>query len=625
MADEMQLPRLVRDLQAGEIKPIERSAHQTRYTFPLTSDLPLERWWGTEILSHEQSSVRLARINGGAAPLLFNHNWDDPIGMLDNGRLEGGRLVVDATFFDTQRADEVRKMIEGGLRNVSAGYEIHTMEESKGNRFTATDWEPLEGSIVTVPADPGVGIGRAKDEQTKPVRVIRAQPSSANPATTIGGTVMSDEKTAAASENAEIKETKGKESVTVTRQEAPKVDALKLEGDRKKAIQQLCRGNSIDSRVEDHWIKSGASLEHVADELLQILEERGKQSSAPAMLGMEKKEVRRYSVLRAMRATLSKDWSKAGLELDAHKAIMARGGLNPRSDNSFFVPMDVQVRDMTAAGASGSNYLVSTDNLAGSFIELLRNESVVLSLGATRLTGLQGNVTIPRQTAASTAYWLADENTAITESQPTIGQVTLTPKNVAALTEVSHQLMQQSDPSAEQLVLNDLGRVLALAADVAALRGSGSSGQPQGIVGTSGVGTFDTDATDPYGDVVAAQVDVGAANALRPGCAYVADLTSAKLLMGRQRFSSTDTPVWDGSLLNAMMAGFPARGTNQMSDNTMLFGLWPTLVIGEWGVLELMMNPYSDFTRGLSAIRAWYTMDVAMRYPAAFTYDATVA
>jgi HK97 family phage major capsid protein len=424
---------------------------------------------------------------------------------------------------------------------------------------------------------------------------------------------MSEHETAAASATAE--------NVT-----AKHVDGVAIEQRRKESILKLCKANHIDQRVEEHWIKTGASLDQVSDELLVILEERGKAASTPAMLGMEKKDVRRYSVLKALRACMTNNWSRAGLELEAHKAIMNRGALNPRSESSFFLPMDVQIRDMTAAGVSGSNYLVATDNLAGSFVELLRNESMVLQLGATRLSGLQGNVTIPRQTAASTAYWLASDGvTQITESQPTIGQITLSPKNVAALTEISHQLIQQSDPSVEQLVMTDLARSIALAADVAALRGSGGSGQPTGITQTSGIGTFDTDSTDTYGDILDAQVDVASANALRPGCAYVSDMLSAALLMKRQRFSSTDTPLWDGSLLQGMMAGFPCRATNQMSNNTMIFGWWPSLIMAEWGVLELVVNPNSDFTRGLSAVRAWYTMDVALRYPAAFSYDSSVA
>ena len=441
---------------------------------------------------------------------------------------------------------------------------------------------------------------------------------------------MATETNAPAGDTAE-NETKPAVRVEHVRSEPAKVNAVEIEQKRKVAVENLCRANRIDPRVQAHWIGTGASLEQVSEELVSILEERSKQvESSPALLGLSKQEVRRYSVLRALRAIHAKDWSKAGLELEAHKAIMTRGGLNPRSENSIYVPMDIQVRspaqrDMTVAGVSGSNYLVSTDNLAGSFIELLRNESVALQMGATRLSGLQGNVTIPKQSAASTAYWLADETTQITESQPTIAQVTLTPKNVAALTEISHQLMQQSSPDVEQLVISDLARVVALAADVAALRGTGNAGQPQGITATSGIGSFDTDGTDTLGDILNPQADVAAANALRAGCGYVADPASAALLMARARFSGGDTPIWNGNMLRGEMVGFPCMSSNQMASATMIFGWWPSLIIGEWGVLELMVNPYSDFTRGLSAIRAWYTMDVALRYAGAFSYDATVA
>lgn len=575
-----------------------------------SSELAYERWWGVEILSHDADAVTLDRLNNGAN-VLVNHDAGDWVGVVENARIDGdrkGRATV--RFGNSERAREVWQDVRDGiLRSVSVGYSIDDMQVTRQggkdgpDEYTVTRWTPYEISLVTIPADPGVGVGRS------------ASPAAAQAASPRQEDIMSQQENAAASVTAE--------SVTP---ELKKIDGVAIEQRRKESILKLCKANHIDTRVEEHWIKTGASLDQVSDELLVILEERSKAASTPAMLGMEKKDVRRYSVLKALRAVMSKDWSRAGLELEAHKSIMSRGALNPRSESSFFVPMDVQVRDMTAAGVSGSNYLVATDNLAGSFIEMLRNESVVLSLGATRLTGLQGNVTIPRQTAASTAYWLASDGvTQITESQPTIGQVTLSPKNVAALTEISHQLMQQSDPSAEQLVMTDLSRVLALAADVAALRGSGGSGQPQGIVGTSGIGAFDTDSSDTYGDILDPQNDVAAANALRPGCAYVADPASAILLMKRQRFSSTDTPLWDGSLLAGMMAGFPCRATNQMSANTMIFGWWPSLIMAEWGVLELMVNPFSDFTRGLSAIRAWYTMDVALRYPAAFSYDATVA
>lgn len=625
---EQKRPRLVRDFGAAVIERRDNSERRS-ISFAASSEEPIDRFFGTEILSHQPKAVRLGRITSGAAPLLFNHNWNDPVGMVTAGRLADGRLVVDAEFFDTERAREVGAMIDGGLRNVSIGYEIRAIEERpKEQQYLVTDWEPLEVSIVTVPADPSVGLGRDHESAFEAL-LLRTQKPADNATSTSpkGGISMSEQTTQAAAGTTQADTQIVTRDGTIEQRTSP----LAIEQGRKQAILNLCKANRIDERVQRHWIETGAPLEVVSEEMLKILEERGRSDSAPAMIGMDRKEVRQYSVMRALRAALSKDWSKAGLELAAHKAVLERSGVQPRNGSSFFVPMDVQVRshgmvrDMTAAGASGSQYLVSTQNQPGSFIDLLRNDSVVLALGATRLTGLTGNITIPRMTAGGTAYWLGDENTAITESQATIGQVSLSPKNVAGLTEISHQLMQQSDPSVEAMVMNDLAAVIALAVDVACLRGSGNSGQPQGIVGTSGVGSFDTDATNTYSDVLDAQVDVAAANALRPGCAYVADPASAALLLARSRFANTDTPVWDGNLLAGTMAGFPARATNQMSANTMLFGWWPSIIVAEWGMLELAVNPYSDFTRGLSQIRAWYTMDTAMRYPAAFSYDSTVA
>jgi len=625
-------PRLVRDFMSTTIECREQDGRKT-FSFPASSETPVERYYGAEVLSHANGAIRMGRIEGGAAPLLFNHDWSDPVGMITAGRVKDGRLVVDAQFFDTARAKDVQAMIDGGLRNVSIGYEIRKLEDrSKEKKYVAIDWEPLEISIVTVPADPSVGIGREHESAFAAILQQAGKPAEYATSTANGGNTMDEANKAPAVEN------RGAETVTVTPNGTPAQQAspLQIETSRRNAIINLAKAQNLDERMTNHWISSGASLEKVSEDVLEIVKERTKAVDASAHLDMSPKEVRQYSLTRAVRAAAARDWSKAGLELEAHTAVMARSGRQPQTQNAFFVPMDVQThrnyhwlnknqRDMTVAGVSGSQYLVSTQNLSSSFIDLLRNDSVVLGLGATRLTGLVGNVTIPRMTAGGTAYWLGDESTPITESQATFGQVSLTPKNVTALTDISHQLIQQSDPSVEQMVMNDLSATLALAIDVACLRGSGVSGQPQGIVGTSGVGSFDTDATDSYGDVLSAQLDVMTANALKPGCAYVADGASALLLSGRSRFANTDTPVWDGSLLSGTMAKFPCIATNQMSANTMLFGWWPSILVAEWGMLELAVNPFSDFTRGNSSIRAWYTMDTAMRYPAAFSYDSTVA
>lgn len=422
--------------------------------------------------------------------------------------------------------------------------------------------------------------------------------------------------------------------IVVTEDHSNRPTPQQMEQQRKQAIRNLAKANNCDERYVDHWITTGSSLETVADDMLKIQQERS-ETHARTFLDMPKKEVKRYSLMRALRATKNKDWSQAGLELEANKEISKRLSRLPKSDTSFFVPLDIMMRDRQpvgqvntrdwdVAGTNGSNYLVSTNNQPGNFIELLRNTSVALTMGVRRLSGLQGNVTIPKMTAGTTAYWLADETTQITEANPTLGQVSLSPKNVAALTELSHLLLQQSSPDAEQLIMDSIARDIGLAVDVGVIRGSGNSGQPLGIVGTGSIGGF-TGTSLAAAGLLDAQADVAAANAINGSCGYVTTPAVAALLMARPELPSTGTTrMWTGNIQRGGILGFPAMSSAQMATATMLFGAWDTVILAEWGVLELMVNPFSDFTRGLTAVRGWYTCDVALRYPGAFTYSSSI-
>jgi HK97 family phage prohead protease len=468
MPEVKKIPLQLREAELCSLETRQEGEPQ-RITFALSSEEPVERYFGTEILSHEKSAIRMGRISKRAMPLLFNHSPGDPIGMVESGEIRGGRLHVEATLFDTERAREVAAMLAGGLRNVSVGYRIHDAEEDrKSGEFRVTDWEPYEASIVTIPADPTVGLGRS-DAQEFEVS-IRSIP--AKPAVSHGAVKMPEVNTAAAGASAELTPENLRQAVS----------PVELEKIRKETIETLCRANNLDEQYARTWIASGADVNQVAKDLLAVIEERGRiNPQSVAKLDLSKADTRRYSLLRALRAASNKDWKDAGLELECNRELSKRLNKVPKAATSFFVPLDVLMRDlpnagrrdMTSAGVSGSNYLAQTDNQPGSFIELLRNRSVALRMGVTRLSGLQGNVTIPKMTAGNTAYWLADENTQITESQPTIAQLSLSPKNVAALTELSHQLLQQSSPDAENLVLTSIARDIGLAVDVGILRGSG--------------------------------------------------------------------------------------------------------------------------------------------------------
>ena len=592
------------------------------------SEAPYERWWGIEVLDCTATAMRQVRIGNGRAPLLCDHDTRDQVGVVQSVTIGADRVArALVRFGKSERASEIFQDVVDGIRaNVSVGYLIHKAQlvetsDDGGDTYRVTDWEPYEVSIVSVPADASVGVGRSADDPR--IAIEQAAPAQAPeflslPTTTEQRTMLQATDTTQAVSAA-----------------APAAPALNIGADAaavRKAEQTrgseiLAVGDQFASHggreIAMRAIEAGQGVDAVRAEIMNAL--AAKQTSAVTHLDMSPADVRRFSVLRAVRAMAEKDPRAAGIEREANLAICKRLGIPEAPHGGFFVPMDVQghKRDLTAGTPTAGGNLVATDLAASSFIELLRARSVVAALGATMLPGLVGNVAIPKQTGAATAYWLANEAAAATESQQTIGQVPLAPKNLAAYTEVSRQLMLQSTPAADQLVMNDFARVLGLAVDLAALEGSGASGQPTGIANTAGIGSV-TGTTLGLAGIIEFQTDVAAGNALTPNSAYVTTPSVAALLMQRQRFASTDTPLWTGNVLDGNVMGYRGATTTQLTAASMIFGDFSNVVIGEWGFLEIALNPYASFAAAITGIRAIQTVDVAIRQAAAFSRATTI-
>lgn len=634
MTDEIKLGRLARDLPAAEIE-VRRADDGKRVTlsFPASSEAPVARWFGTEVLSHADGAVVMDRIASRAAPLLFNHDWHDPIGVIDGGRVKGGRLYVDARLFSTARAQEVATMVDEGLRNVSIGYEIDEMvEDKKRETFTATRWTPLEVSVVTVPADHSVGIGRAQDDHAKPVRVVRAAdiPIAAKAAAHQGGS-MSEQQTAATGANVEARQAT---RVEVTDDHGQRMSAMQIEQNRVEAIRNLCRANSIDQRTEADWVRGGTQLEEVAREILGIQVERQKANKTYAgSLGLSSKEQQRYSFFKAVRALHYGNRNpelirEAAFEIECSREVAKRIG---KGDTvNMLVPSEILQRPIvpeqramaTTPGASGG-YLVDTQNIG--FIDILRNRSVAMSMGATTLQ-LEGNAAFVRQTGSATVTWQAGEHTSVTATDQTLGQLSMTPKTCIAITDVSEQLLRQSSPSAEAFVMRDLASTLAVAGvDNAVINGSGGA-QPLGIKSTTGVTTGQDASAASYAKILAFPSTAANSNAIlsRPG--FVTNAAGAVILMQKQRFSSTDTPLWDGNMFDGTLVGFRAMASEQLASANLIFGSWGEVIIGEWGVLELATDTGGTrFNAATVGIRAMWMVDVLVRYPQAFVVSTNLA
>ena len=406
-----------------------------------------------------------------------------------------------------------------------------------------------------------------------------------------------------------------------------KLSAVEHEKRRIQAIKNLAEANNIPDQTRDGWITQGYDLQQVSEDILRIKAERSK-NTPKTKIGITEIETQRYSLIKAIRAAYEQKWDNAPFELECTRTVAQTLGkvVDPKR---FYIPYEVLERGVdlslvrqraqrdVSVAMSGGAYLVGTDNIG--FIEMLRNRSVAFRMGVRRLTGLQGNVTIPKQSGAATAYWLASETTGPTESQQTFVQVGLSPHTAGAYTEISRQLLLQSSPGVEGLVSDDLAKVVALAIDLAVLNGSGGDGQPKGIIQTSGIGTVTGTSMDAA-DVIEFQTDVAGSNVMpiRPG--YATTPTVAGLLMTRPELPTTGTTrLWLGNIWDGSLFGIPAMTSMQIPSGDMLFGDWQEVVVGEWGVLEVEVNPYASFAAGIIGVRAFYTMDVAMRLAAAFS------
>lgn len=593
-----------------------------------SSEYPVERWFGTEILDHSPSSVNLGRLQDGA-PLLLGHDWRDQIGVVESASI-GADKIGRATvrFGKSARAQEIFQDVLDGIRSkISVGYRIDEMvlekqDKEKGDTYRATRWTPHEISLVPVPADPSVGVGRGESDEHD--IIVRGLPDE-EPIREEEPKMPEGIATTVSVEDVRKEEIARIREITALGEKCGCAD------DAKRFIEEGKPADQFRSYVlENKWGKDANTIREV--------------NEAPE-IGLSDKEKREYSFLRALNAAASGNWNGAGFERECAEATAKKLGKEARG---FFIPHDVLgfggQRDYLSVGLTNhtGEKTVATDLLAGSFIEMLRNSMMVRQMGCRVMAGLVGDIAIPRQTGGATAYWLTEDANA-TGSIQTFDQLTMTPKTVAGMTEVTRKLLQQSSIDVEALIRQDLATTLALAMDVTALHSDGTGNKPKGITGTSGIATVAIGANGGapgYADIVKMETEVAIDNALFGSVGY---LTNAKV---RGKLKTTfvnstggETPVWqrgsgDGwGELNGYRAGVSNQVKSDLTKGTgnalsaIFFGNWSDLVIGMWGGLDVMVDPYTGSASGRVRVVMFQDSDLLIRHPESFSVilDAATA
>jgi HK97 family phage major capsid protein len=668
--EPLRLGILRRDAGAAAVTNIDGEKRTVRLTF--SSEQPVERWFGTEVLDHSPGSVRLDRIRRGGA-LLLNHNLEKHVGVVEDvGIGTDRRGWADVRFGRSALAEETLQDVQDGIRrNVSIGYRVYRLRREKrapddkaargvvvpagaggGDlQFRAVDWGPLEISLMSVAEDCTVGVGRsaAEDEQLVEIEGVEIETRSGEESST-ETTVehpREDREESREMEEKEIKAMRDEER----KAERDRISAILAVG-KKHDQEELAHRFVEESRGVDEF--NAAVLEAISNRDDQQVVTRGapeesdqeQEGQNPAYLGMPEKDVKRYSLFRAIQAYLDKDWTHAGLEHEASKTLADR--LN-RAPQGFFVPNDVMVdpsyltrgltraaflqlqRTLEIGGGAGAEPLRGTEHLAGSFIELLRNRMVVTQAGARTMDGLVGDQDFPRQTGGATAAWVA-EGGAPGVSDPTFDTITASPKTVGAATGMTRRALKQTSPAVESVVRDDLNRVVAIAIDTAALRGTGAgNNQPQGVVGATGVGDVEfgpAGAAATWAKVIEFETDVADANADYGSLAYVTTPKGRGHLKSKAVDPGAGVFMWDR---DNTVNGYRAFATKNLRDDRsqgggsnlteVLYGNWVDLIICLWGAFDLKPDEATLVTSGGLVLRAFQDVDVVIRHGASFSYS----
>lgn len=637
--------------KGGLVRTMEvRSYDQENRTVELafSSEIEVERWYGVEILDHSPASVRLDRLRDGGA-LLVDHDWSDQVGVVESVSIDAdrrGRAVV--RFGRSARADEIFNDIVDGIRkHVSVGYrvlaaQLQEVRDEYTDVYRITDWEPYEISIVSVPADTTVGIGRQADNPHEEQRAEK--PNTAQSTKPVSEDSRMEKILRDASGNLvrALVDENGNITQVLEMLERAGDDARNAEQRGRKAEQDRVRsitemGEKYNARdLALKAVAEGTTAEAFQRSLLDHLNKPkdpaqpsdGTRSGAKplsempsAAIGMDEKDIRRYSVFNVIRALANPNDAAAqraaAFEIECSHAAQQQYG---RSAKGILIPDDV-LRAFNAGGApntptgaqTGSN-LVGTDFMAGSFIDLLRPRTTIMRLART-MGGLIGNVEIPKQTGGATAYWIGEGDDA-NETTPTIGQLGLSPKTVAAYTDITRRLLMQSTPDAEAIVRGDLVAAIAQAIDYAGYYGTGTNNQPLGLSNYTGLNAVDFAGANPtYAELVQMETEIAADNADVNSMAYVLNAKGRGAAKTTPKFADGASVaaagvIWEpGNTLN----GYRAEVTNQVKDGDVFFGNFADLVVGMWGGLDMTVDPYSLSKSGGLRIVVFQDVDFAVR------------
>ncbi len=606
----------------------------------VSSEAPYYRKWmwdertkdwvnGYEVLGHKDGEIDFTRMKDG---LVIQDTHDgDQIGLMRNPEVMDGKLCGEVEFCCGERAQEIMRDALAGLRrNMSVGYRVmeYKMDgeaEDGEPIYRAVKWMPHEASFVNCPADATVGVGRnlAEDEE---------KPAAATPA-------------------------------VVTKKETKTMNPEQV-----VECFRLAKAGNVEHAEVDALVKSGKSFDEIRAELEGKVEKyqnelREKADAAkPAMPApggtravvddKTQKEIKRnYSLANVMRALAGDSTVDIGYEREISREIEGKTGrkaqglivpdfiraANPSGVQTFGTPDFSSTDGALGNSVAGSGHnVIATNLLAGSFIEALRDALVLTGAGMQTISGLVGDIAIPKG-GKVTAAWITQENGDATKTNPTLGQVSATPHTVGAYVDITRKLLLQASIDVQGFVTRELVYAIAYALEAAGFNGTGASGQPTGLVSQITQTVSFTAGAPTLAKVLEMVTKIDEANGnLGPQC-FVGRPSVWGLLGGTLDWTAVSSTGEGANVVSGVTSGkylldtvtntcqgYKFVKSNIAPAKTLLFGDFSQLMLCLWSGTDILVDQYSGATKGALRVVALQDADFIVRQPAAFAKGTTL-
>ncbi|HBD1027419.1 TPA: phage major capsid protein [Escherichia coli] len=640
--------------------------HNDQYEFEIafSSEQPYQRqFWDEqnqemvvldEILVHTPEAVDLSRLNNNA-PLLFNHNFDNHIGVVCDARIDAdnvGRALVKFSKHGTLANDIRNKVIEGTMEKISVGYDIkeYHIDYTKG-QLIVTKWAPYELSFVTVPADDTVGLNRslntitvnlgAKRDMTKEqIEEIKEEQESAQ----VEETPVEENKEPEVEETQERqveeneenenledgKDAKHPESVdddssTVREEEEVKeereaapVEEEKTEevAERSEEDEEEIRAIARELNIDDEELKRALAIKDMTPEAFRtkalnnlVNAQRNNEQIKDSKM---EKTFDLNNVIRSLVDGAALGANEAEYSAMAAGAAMQRG--RAARGGSVFVPAAAMRAD--SAGNTKADLTAITDEklMTESYIEMLMPESVLGRLGVTVYSGLNSPTAIPKMTKSSVdAFGFVDENGAAPESKAEFANVKLSPKTFAGGNPISRQSLK-TVPGIASLITDHINKAVRIKLEQLILSDKANDRGPAGLIKQLvDANRVTKKAAFSYKDFlkeIAALTDAGVpAQAIKFA---MSGATAAEL-----ESTLKDNGVSGYIIENGKLAGYEVVTSGVIPADHIVLGAFDGITIGEWGGLELDMDLTTYRDRGAVVPRIFVDLDYVVAQPEA--------